>query len=53
MDDRNGFWQPLDLIVAVFTKEGRRDLRGFFLIILSAAAAFIAAVYIVTGGGPF
>ena len=52
-DNRNSFWQPLDLIVDLFTKEGRRDLRGFFLIMLSGAVVFIAAVYIATGRGPW
>jgi hypothetical protein len=53
MSNPNSFWQPLDLIVDLFTKEGRRNLRGFFVIVLSAAVVFIAAVYIATGHGPF
>jgi len=53
MNDQNGFLQPLDLIVALFTKEGRRNLRGIFLIFLSGAAMMIAAAYIVTGRGLF
>jgi hypothetical protein len=53
MSDPNGFWQPLDLIVDLFTQEGRRNLRGFFVIILSAAVVFLAAVYIATGHGPW
>jgi hypothetical protein len=53
MNDRHGFWQPLDLIVDLFTKEGCRNLRGIFIIFLSGAAMMIAAAYIVTGRGLF
>lgn len=30
---RNSFWQPIDLIVDLFTKEGRRDLRGLYALL--------------------
>jgi hypothetical protein len=53
MNDQKGFWQPIDLIVDLFTKEGRRNLRGIFMIFLRGAARMIAAAYIVTGRGLF
>jgi hypothetical protein len=51
VSDGHGFWQPLDLIVDLFTKEGRRNLRGFFVIALTGTAVMIAAVYLATGRG--
>ena len=53
MNGRNGFRQPIYLIVDLFTKEGRRNLRGIFIIFLSGAALMVAAAYIVTGRGLF
>lgn len=53
MSDPYGFWQPVELIVDLFTKQGRRSLGGFLALALSGAAVMIAAVYLVTGKGPF
>jgi len=53
MNDPYGFWQPVELIVDLFTKESRRSLGGFLVLLLSGAVVLIAAVYLVTGKGPF
>ena len=53
MSDPYGFWQPVELIVDLFTKQGRRSLGGILLLLLIGAAVMIAAVYLVTGKGPF
>lgn len=52
MNGPNWFWDPIDTFVGLFTKEGRRSMSGFLLLLLSGTAVAITAVYILTGHGP-
>lgn len=51
MNEPHGFWQPVELIVELFTKEGRRNFGRFLLLLLAGAATLIAATYLLTGTG--
>jgi len=52
MSNPNSFWNPLDIIVELFTREGRENLARFLLWLLVGAAILIGATYMLTGRGP-
>lgn len=51
MNEPNEFWQPIDSIVGLFTKEGALNFAKFLLLLASGGAIFLIALYLVTGHG--